>query len=818
MTLRFSKLLGLCFLCLAGMAAHAQTPAELRSSFSAPMDTGSVAETVRITSPTETAPDINRPNPRSAVAATTKPASAPAKPLPPNEFQKFALEATGRLLPIYGADFFLTARGYMPLQGTPVSGDYPLGPGDEVTIRGWGSVEVDYRAVIDRNGLINIPKVGSVMLAGVSASRAEEVVRTAFSKVFRGFSLNVSLGQLRGITVYVVGQARRPGSYTVSSLSSIVTALFESGGPSANGSLRRIQVKRADKLVAELDLYAFLAHGNKSEDIRLLDGDVIVIPPAHGFVALTGKVETPAVYELKGPNETIQSLLEIAGGLPVFADPRRALIERIDPTRQQPRYVDEFALDSAGLSKELKNGDLISVLSITSEFANTVTLRGSVSQAMRVPYRPGMKVRDLIPSKDFLLTRAVVRRQNSGLIDQQRREDARERKLYPLEDSLLQKTREQQYGDRAERKLYQDERGEPGERGDDSPQQKSSDPNQLIAEPDSKSLLKSIGNRYDEINWDYAVVERINRANLTESLLPFNLGGAMADPNGPDNIALQAGDTVTVFSANDLQIPIAKRKVFVRLEGEVRKPGVYQIASGETLINLVEKAGGLTPDAFLFGSEFERESVRKLQQQNLESFIRRIEQQGLSESSRMLANVASDNQQKAIDTRLAFETESRKRLMQRLRELKSSGRIALGLSYNENNLGNIPALGLENGDRLFIPNRPSTVQVIGSVGVEAALLWQPGRSVSDYIALAGVNDDANKDNLFVLRADGTASSNSGRWISSVAGLPALPGDVIVVPEKSDKETYWTTFMRNAKDITQVFANFGLGAAALKTLK
>lgn len=757
MTLRLSKLLGLCCLCLAGMGVHAQTPAELRS-LRAPADIGSVAETVRIANPTTNPPEMNRTG--LTGAAEPKLAVAPAEPLPPNEFQKFALEATGRLLPIYGADFFSTARGYTPLQGTPVSGDYPLGPGDEVTIRGWGSIEVDYRAVIDRNGLINIPKVGSLVLAGVRAAQAEEVIRTAFSKVFRGFSLSVSLGQLRGITVYVVGQARRPGSYTVSSLSSIVTALFESGGPSANGSLRRVQVKRANKLVAELDLYAFLAHGNKSEDIRLLDGDVIVIPPAHGFVALTGKVETPAVYELKGPNETIQSLLEVAGGLPVFADPRRALIERIDPTRQQPRYVDEFALDTAGLSKELKNGDLISVLSITAEFANAVTLRGSVSQALRVPFQPGMKVRDLIPSKDFLLTRAVVRRQNSDIIDQQRREDTQEHKL----------------------------------------------------------LLKSIGNRYDEINWDYAVVERINRANLTESLLPFNLGNAMANANGPDNVALQAGDTVTVFSADDLNIPVAKRKVFVRLEGEVRKPGIYQVAVGETLINIIEKAGGLTPDAFLFGAEFERESVRKVQQQNLESFIRRIEQQGLSDSSRMAANVSSDNQQKALDIRLAYEAESRKRLMQRLRDLKSSGRIALGLSYSDTNLGNIPALGLEHGDSLLIPSRPSTIQVIGSVGIEAALLWQPGRSVSDYVALAGVSEDANKDNLIVLRADGTASSNSGRWISSVAGLPALPGDVIVVPEKSDKETYWTTFMRNAKDITQVFANFGLGAAALKTLK
>ncbi|WP_298013488.1 polysaccharide biosynthesis/export family protein, partial [uncultured Aquabacterium sp.] len=277
-------------------------------------------------------PTIRSLDPRPAAQQPPQgpqPPEARQQTLPPNDFQRFVLETSGQALPLYGLTFFNQATAtYVPQGNVPVSPDYRMGPGDEVQIRGWGSVDIDVRTTVDRDGLIHIPRVGKVNLSGIRSAQAEDVVRAAVGKYYKDFQLSVTLGQLKGITVYVVGQARKPGSYTLGSTSTLVSALFASGGPNQNGSMRRVQVKRGDKVVTELDLYAFLAKGEKAADIRLQDGDTIVIPPAKGFVALSGKVTNAAVFELAREGETLGAMLAVAGGLPVVADPKRAQLDR----------------------------------------------------------------------------------------------------------------------------------------------------------------------------------------------------------------------------------------------------------------------------------------------------------------------------------------------------------------------------------------------------------------------------------------------------------------------------------------------------------
>ena len=374
-------------------------------------------------------------------------------PLKPNEFQKFILETSGNKLPLYGVDFFENLRtnekasilaasnAFAPLDNAPVNNDYTVGPGDQVIIRGWGSLNVDAKVVVDRNGQISIPKVGSVPVSGVKVSKLESVVKTAFSKYYKDVELSVSLGQLRSITVYVVGQARRPGSYALSSLTTLASGLFATGGPNANGSMRRVQLKRGGQVITEFDLYQFLSEGLSSSDVKLIDGDVIYIPPALGYVAIVGKVNTPAVFELKTNDEPLDQILSIAGGLPVVADPRRVMLERLDPSKKQPRAVEDFALDGRGLKTPLKNGDLITILTITPELSNAVTLRGSVAQPVRVGWREGMRIKDLIPNREALISRDSIRRQNETLFDSNQRERAlREREMIPsdlLDDSEL---------------------------------------------------------------------------------------------------------------------------------------------------------------------------------------------------------------------------------------------------------------------------------------------------------------------------------------------------------------------------------------------
>ena len=682
-----------------------------------------------------------------------------------SEFQKFIADSTGKILPVFGTEFFANAPGtFTPISGAPVPADYPLGVGDELMIRGTGSIDIDYRATIDRSGQISIPTVGTVSLAGVKASDAESVIRNAVATMYKGVKINVNFGKLRAITIYVVGQANRPGTYTVSSLSTLVTTLFASGGPNANGSMRHLQVKRAGKVVADLDLYAFIAKGDKSADIKLQDGDSIYIPAATGHVALVGKVNTPAIYELRTANDTIESMLDIAGGMPVVADPRRAYLERIDASKSQPRSVEQFALSDAGLKRTLKNGDVLNITSITPDFSNAVILRGNVDQAIRAPFVAGMHVSDLIPNREYLITRSSIKRQNSAV---------------------------------------------------------STGENDKLTNEAVGNIASRIGGLIDEINWDYAVVERINRSDLTVSLIPFNLGKVFSEPSSPDNVQLQPGDTVTIFSQQDVAVPMDKRRVFVRVEGEVKVPGVYQMNAGETLQSLLVRAGGTTADAYFFGTAFYREQVRAEQQANLEKAAIKLENQLRIEQSKSLANVrAVSVDAQATEAQRQANLEIAQENIARFKQLKPTGRIAFGLDPAEKSFARLPQLKLENGDRLVIASKPEFIHIFGAVNAEASPMWRSNTRVDDYLKKAGLTTEADAENVFVMRTDGSVvARNTESWaFGGIGGVIVMPGDTIVVPEKFDKETAWAKFTKGTREWAQIFANFGLGAAAIKILR
>jgi protein involved in polysaccharide export with SLBB domain len=691
------------------------------------------------------------------------PNNAVAPNLVVNEFQKFVADAIGKSLPLFGGGFFLnSSRNFSPAQNSPVPGDYVLGVGDEVVVKGWGGVEFDIRSTIDRNGFINIPTVGSIALAGVSANDAENVIKREIDRLYKGVKLNVGFGQLKAITVYVVGQANRPGSYVISSFSTLVNALFASGGPNANGSLRHIQVKRNGNLVGELDLYAFIAKGDKSGDIRLRDGDTIFIPAAFGFAAVTGKVNTPAVYELHSAKDTIESILELAGGIPVVADPRRVFLERIDPYTNHPRTVEEFALNSSTAKKNIKTGDILDIKSITPDFSNAITLRGNVDQPLRVPYKPEMRIRDLIPSKEFLITRAAFARLNSKALQS---------------DSLP-----------------------------------SSD--------ESNSMVSQIGKSFDDINWDYASVERIDPLSLRSTLLTFNLGLALDAPDSSENLLLLPGDVVTVFSHNEIQLPLDKRQVFVRIEGEVKAPGVYQMSQSETLQDLIARAGGVTDNAYLFGTEFYRQEVRKAQELNLQKVAQKFEDQLRAEQIRSAANLSLNS---GVDAQLALikrqtDAKSGAEAVAKVKAIKPTGRIAFSLEPSDAKVSSLPRIKLENGDRLVVPNRSDFVNVFGAVNQESSFVWSKGSNVESYLKRSGLSLDSDIENVFILRVDGTVFPVKYGWLSGIENVQVMPGDTIVVPEKLDKQSTYTRVTSSLKDWAQILSGFGLGAAAIKTLK
>lgn len=680
-----------------------------------------------------------------------------APKLDTTQFQQFVESTTGKLLKLYGYNLFDRSR-FPSVNEVPVPANYVIGPGDEIDIKIWGAVDIGIRVPVDRQGQITVPKVGPISVTGIKANELDAYLKKQISKVYANFELNASLGKLRSIQIFVVGQARNPGAYTVSSLSTLVSAIFESGGPSASGTLRKIDLMRSGTKVASIDLYKFMQSGDAAADTRLLPGDVIVVPPAGPRVALTGALDNPAIFEMASEQENIAQILSYSASSTLLTTPHKLLVERVDNQKTKgPREVQERVLDAAGLKSTVRDGDILTLFKISPQFANAVTLRGNVASPLRYSYKPGMKVADLIPETDALIVGDYYARKNI----------------------LVQ---------------YESGRG------------KSAD-----------HVLTDARGSLSEINWEYASIERMNSKEVTSNLITFNLGKAIKQKDPVHNLELQPGDVVTIFGVKDIPVPKEQRTQFVKVGGEVKAPGIYQIKAGDTLPNIIQRAGGLASEAFLYGTVFTRETTRAQQQANLDQAIRKLEAQITAQTSSALQNVSSSESGQNLQAQLAGQRLS----LDRLRALRASGRIALELEPGGTVL---PAIALEDGDVVLVPSKPSFVSVFGAVLAENTFIHKNGYTVSDYLNRAGPTRDADMEASMLIRSDGSVVSNSAQrsWFGigtgSFMSTKVYPGDSVFVPEIIDKRSPYTQFIQGAKDWTQLFYQFGLGAAAVKTLK
>ena len=720
--------------------------------------------------------------------------------LPPNEFQEFVASSIGRRLPVYGRSLFdRVPTTFAPVDRIPVTDDYQIGPGDEILLQVWGQISLDAKLVVDRSGEVFLPKVGALSVAGLRYQQLPGYFRTAIGRVFRNFDLTVSLGQLRSIQVFVVGQARRPGSYTVSSLCTLVNALFASGGPSGSGSIRHIQLKRNDSVVTEFDFYDLLLRGDKSKDARLLPGDVIYIPPTGPSIAVGGSVNAPAIYELGKESMTLASAIAMAGGLATTADGQKAVVERIE--NHNTRRVEEFTLDETGLQRALKDGDVVRILALSPRFANVVTLRGNVAHPGRVEWHQGMRLRDVIPDQESLVTRDYWRATNWAASAGERDDQQADRNYWQATNPGVNPTlRENPQMARPPRPLVS------GERWSGRPPEKP----QASASVATAGLSHPIARNAPEINWDYAVIQRLNPRDLTTRLVPFDLGKLVLEGDEANNLALEPGDVITIFSQNDLAVPLEKQSKFVRLEGEFKTAGVYRAEAGETVRHLVARVGGFTPNAYLFGAEFTRDSVRVEQQKGLDQLIQKLDE---DISRNALAGVGPDEvaEQRA-------KLEAQRQLVQKLRDVKASGRVVLDLTPHSTAVADLPEITLEDGDRFVVPYRPSTVEMLGAVYNKNSFLYRRDEQLGDYLKRAGgPTRDADTARMFVIRADGSVLSKQsvkGLWNGGFASLRLMPGDAIVVPERLNHGTV----LKGLRDWSQVFSQFALGAAAVRVIQ
>jgi polysaccharide biosynthesis/export protein len=655
-----------------------------------------------------------------------------------SEFSIFVQSSLGYQLPQFGSELFTRVPStYATATRLSVPADYVIGPGDQLDIRSWGTLDMNVSPVVNRSGEIFLAKVGAVRVAGLKFDQVTPFLKSAIGRYFQNFDLSVNLGSIRSIQVLVAGQANRPGTYTVSALSTLLNALFVSGGPSQQGSMRHIQLKRGSAVVTEFDLYDVLARGDTSKDAVLQSGDVIFIPASGPQVALAGSVAKAAIYELKSATENFSDLLQEAGGISNVASLERIQVERIKD--RTSRTVQEFGFDEIAKS-EIRDGDIIFVRRMSTEYSNSVVVRGNVAIPGRYPWHEGITVHDLIPTKEVLISEHYW----ESLASEGQVENATvTRKLVHLSD----------------------------------------------------------------INWGYAVIERLAPNDLKAQLITFNLERAIAG-EGSDNKTLLPNDIVTIYTQAEMPVPVSHRTRFVTVVGEVNSAGTYSVAPGETLRSVIERAGGFTQDAFIYGSEFTRESAKVQQQRQFDRLLAEMETRPIRQRS---SNTAGDSQAErnaAVD--------ERQRTISRLRLIRPNGRVVLHVNPSDDKVADVPDLSLEDGDRLVIPPRPDFVTVVGATNQNGSFTYVKGLRTGDLIREAGgLNSDADKGHSFVIRASGAVvASGSGLFAGGLEKVETLPGDTIIVVSK-DRGRYW---IDNLKDWSTIIGNIGLAAAAINVLK
>ena len=798
-------------------------------------------------------------------------AALPPTPLPPEpltEFQKFVASSTGLVLPIYGADLFRHIPStFAPVDMSPVPADYVIGPGDELRVRIWGQISVQANLRVDRSGEIYLQQVGPVHVAGLTFSALDSHLREAVGRVYRNFNLTVDVGQIRAIQVYVSGEARRPGVYTVSSLSTLVDAIFASGGPSVEGSMRAIELRRGGATVTHFDLYDLLIRGDKTKDAKLLSGDVIYIPPAGPQAAIFGSVRSPGIYELT-PQEALSAALTEAGGVSAVAAEARVSIERIDEHRD--RRAMEVAYDASGLATPLAEGDVIHVYSIVPKYQQTVTLRGNVANVGRFAWHEGMRLSELIPDKDSLLTRSYWwRRAQMGLPTPEfepipgfanlhqpaddhaiavqsavQQPQAAQRQAVGglnrpgagagqagLQNPYAQQDQYQnleQYPSGQQQDQFgtgqygtQQEQSDYGQNPNLSAQQRAGNAplaSQLAAGSTQAALptqRTDVRMTAPEIDWDYAVIERLDPETLKTKLLPFDLGKLVLQHDASQDLTLQPNDIVAVFSQADISVPVAEQTKLVHLEGEFAHAGVYSVQPGETLRRLVERAGGLTSNAYLYGSEFTRLSTRLVQQARIDEYVQSLAI-NIQRGAVQLASSSTASAQTLASSTAAQTSEQN--LLAALRQIRATGRVVLTLHPTSSGVSSLPDMALEDGDRFVVPHTPATINVVGAVYNQNSFLFETGSRAARYLHLAGgANKDADARHEFIIRADGevvTRAMSKGPWGNEFNDLRIYPGDTIVIPEKTFKPSAFYGIM----NWSQMFSQLALGAASLSIIQ
>ncbi len=720
----------------------------------------------------------------------------------------------------YGYDIFNEALStFSPVTDQSVPADYVLGPGDVLDVQIFGSQNRSLRLVVGREGTISFPELGPINVGGQRFSVAKSNIEARVSRQSINVRANVSMGGTRSIRVFVVGEVQRPGSYTVSGLATMTTALFDSGGVKPIGSLRDIQLKRQGTVVRSFDLYDMLMRGDTAKDAQLQPGDVIFIPPVGPTVSIDGEVKRPAIYELRGET-TAAALLQMAGGFANEADPTRSSIVRVDEQFRRVVLDIDFA-SAAGRAQLLRNGDALRVARLRPQLDSGVVLDGAVHRPGPVAWRAGLRLTDVIGSIDELKPNADT---HYVLI---RRESGPDRKVEALSADLVAALG--QRGGAADKALNPRDQITvfdlaPGRERIIKPlldelrlQSGLARPTEVVRvegrvkvpgeyplEPGMtvSGLLRAGGNLEAAAFGGKAELARyeVNGDGVRQiELIEVDLEGVLRGDAKAD-VALRPFDYLLIKETPDWT-----DQESVTLSGEVRFPGTYPIRRGETLNEVLQRAGGLTSRAFLKGSVFTRVELREREQRQLDLLAERMQ----SDLAILAVQAAGANQAGASQTLATGQS-----LLAQLKQSRAVGRLVIDLpGLLEGEMGSAKDVILRDGDHLIIPPQKQEVTVIGEVQTTTSHLYSSTQRRDDYISKSGgTTRKADHKKIYVVRADGSVMAQRSGIFNRSYDVAIQPGDTIVVPldtERMPRLPFWQA-------VTQIIYNLAVSVAAVNS--
>lgn len=742
---------------------------------------------------------------------------------------------------------------FMPSETAAVPDTYLVGRGDQLLINFYGKESDSFEVIVDREGRISIPNLSPVQVAGLTFAEVKELIKVKVEQEIIGVKVFVSLGQLRSMRILVLGEAYKPGSYNVSSLTTVSHALFVSGGVSDIASLRNIQVKRAGKVVANFDLYDLLIHGDSSNDIILKPGDVVFVPSVGAQVKVEGLVKRPAIFELK-KGETAKELLAMAGGLKPGAYTKNAVVERFNNNRKEVLTVD-FSANSINYIPQ--DGDRVRFNTISSQYKNSVNLIGAVVRPGSYQWHQGKRISDVLKSvRGDLLPQAdlsyglVVREVNiSGDIEVHQ---------FDLALAII-KNSDNDLALNANDKIiifseFEEKDAEKTAISSSASRSKEGENIEQLSKQNlaDKQLTTESYAPFSRNNLLTPIIEKLKRQASTEQAIqlvevngsvtypgvyPLTIGGEIADlvtaaggllesaytkqaeitrmvdgdaskvehikidfdqvvnGNEQNRIALQSKDSLNIFA-----IPNWQENVKVTLKGELLFPGTYTIRRGETLTNLLERAGGFSDFAEQKAAVFIRQSVKQQEQQQLARL-----------ATELRRDVASKSFQDSVSSS-ALSYDEMNKLLNDLASVEAVGRLVIDLPLIANNQQN---LVLQDGDTLYVPSKRDSISVVGEVNYATTHLYKAGISVDDYLKLSGgLKERADDDRIYIIKANGSVKiPNTGNWFAVNNSEQLEPGDTIVVPMDAghmDKLTLWST-------ATQILYQLGVAVAAIGSL-